>query len=261
VDESIARIEVGGSWNLDAFMAALRKYRQMYAFAYAVRVPELDPSIREGAVVDDEDEDEDEKAEFHTYPWQGGFSTINFFSAIQGQVPAQYRLRIRAIQIASPGFVELYAALPLAVKVAGWVGLSATSLLPLVKLIRSIASGIKEHQLSKINVQRQELALAKDKRKFVDDSIERLHGALGLDKSEIELLKKRARNKELAELRILMGMARRRRYFAEAQEREVLRILPPVAAPAPKPLPRGGVAPPPPPRAKVNLRRKKKPEE
>lgn len=40
-------------------------------------------------------------------PWRGGFSVVNYFSALRADVPAELRPRIKRIRYSSPGIIEV----------------------------------------------------------------------------------------------------------------------------------------------------------
>lgn len=89
------QIRMDGRWTLDDLYRFPRTYEQVY-FALDALVPSETHA----------DEERVARA-FQAFPWQGGYSAVNFYNQLKFATPSEIRPRIASIQYASPGWLEL----------------------------------------------------------------------------------------------------------------------------------------------------------
>ncbi|MCS5514618.1 hypothetical protein NWF32_00050 [Pseudomonas qingdaonensis] len=87
-------------WTLEELGEVSSKYNQLYAFAYSL-LPNLSASHRLHVIT-----------AYANLPWQGGYSTVNFFHHVFRLIPSGDQPQVTQITYASPGFIELAALIP-----------------------------------------------------------------------------------------------------------------------------------------------------
>jgi hypothetical protein len=92
----VYRVLLDSAWSLDDLYDFPHALNQAYLFAYCF---DTDLPTHDAERID---------RALKSYPWAGGFSVVNMYRVLHGQVPAEYRPRIKAIQYASPGFLDLF---------------------------------------------------------------------------------------------------------------------------------------------------------
>ena len=94
-DVGKSSLKLGGDCDLQD-LSVFRQYSHVYSVMYALQVG---PS-----------QDESRTRTFHafeTFPWKGGWSTVDFYEGLRHATPDSHRPRIVSIQFSSPGFIEL----------------------------------------------------------------------------------------------------------------------------------------------------------
>ncbi|MCC5086435.1 hypothetical protein [Xanthomonas campestris] len=138
------KLGLDGRWDLEDLSEMTREYVQLYGFAYSL-MSEL-PSARR----------EEIDYIYGKFPWQGGYSTVNFFNQIFHKIPQRLRPQLKRIQYASPGFIELTLLLAAAVTVSRIVKSVCSAVNVAHDAYRNIQKGAVEHRLSKVNVNNQD---------------------------------------------------------------------------------------------------------
>lgn len=196
---STYRISIGGDWSLKNLYELPHNFGQVYAFHCAflltgvIQVPEGSPDI------------------FASFPWLGGYSAVNFYKHLGSQVPPRFRPKIKSIQYASPGWIDLNLWVPAAVAIGKVVGIFVTSALGLNTLYSAIYKGMQERELMQLDVKRKELELSREQLEFTIDAAQRLAKGLGFDR--IDELHERTGH-PLATLKMLLSYYRRVRTLA-----------------------------------------------
>lgn len=85
------KILIDGRWSLEDLYQFPRAYEQVY-FAIEAMLP----------AADEEAEYRMQRA-FLAYPWQGGYSSVNFYNSLKHATPAFERPAIVSLKYASPG--------------------------------------------------------------------------------------------------------------------------------------------------------------
>ncbi|WCE05877.1 hypothetical protein [Pseudoxanthomonas sp. JBR18] len=199
------KLELDGRWNLEDLSEATREYVQLYGFAYSL-MTDLPLARREEI-----------EYIYGKFPWQGGYSTVNFFNQLFHKIPPRLRPQVKSIQYASPGFIELTLLLAAAATVAHIVKSVCSSINAAHDTYRNIQKGSVEHKLSKINLKSQELDLRKKQIEFCESSAKQLENLLGLSEREVALLDQRTQGHPVMKLKILLSVYRRVEPLAEQQ--------------------------------------------
>lgn len=199
------KLGLDGRWNLEDLSEATREYVQLYGFAYSL-MPDL-PSARRDEI----------DYIYAKFPWRGGYSTVNFFNQLFHKIPPLLRPQVKAIQYASPGFIELTVLLATAAIVSRIVKSVCSAINAAHETYRSIQKGAVEHELSRINVKNQELDLRKKQIEFCRNSAKELETILGLSEKEVALLNQRTQGHAVMKLKILLSVFRRVEPLAEQQ--------------------------------------------
>ena len=104
-----------GRWELEDLYLMPHAFEQCYSFIYCfdTDVTPLRPERITAAL--------------HGLPWRGGFSYLNIYSVLKGEVLWKDRPRVNEIRYASPGWVEINLALDVALQVAKAIGALAAA--------------------------------------------------------------------------------------------------------------------------------------
>ena len=143
-DQESYRLLLEGNWQLEDLYELPHAFDQCYAFIYCL---DSELGIRYRERID---------GAFAAYPWRGGYSYVNIYTVLRNQVPWQHRPRVKAIQKASPGWLDLFLNADVAIQVAKSVaalagaGVAATKAYALIK-----------KTLSQIKVDREKAKLQK----------------------------------------------------------------------------------------------------
>jgi hypothetical protein len=105
------RVMMNRRWTLEDLSAFPNTYAQAYYFTYCLDSELEEPKIRRINTA------------LESYPWKGGYSYLNIYTVLAGQVPKKHRPTIAAIQYASPGFIDILLDPVIALQVAKSVGI------------------------------------------------------------------------------------------------------------------------------------------
>jgi hypothetical protein len=108
-------ITIGGIWSLNDFYELPHVFEQAYVFNCAVFQVEMTTTFERLNEV------------FLSYPWRGGYSAVNFYNSLGKHIPAHFRAKIKSIQYASPGGIELIVVIPAVVAIAKLVDIIVKS--------------------------------------------------------------------------------------------------------------------------------------
>src|SRR5208282_2935936 len=121
---------------------------------------------------------------FSSYPWQGGYSAVNFYRLVYGQVPPDFRPDVKSVRYASPGWLDVQLLLEAAIEVGKAVGVVATAMLIVAKAYNEIYRGLQERKLLGIATDRRRLRLSRDEIAFVEKSSQKLSKLMGFKNFE-----------------------------------------------------------------------------
>ncbi len=193
-------IRLDGRWTLEDLYRFPRTYEQAY-FALDALIPSES----------DIDFERVERA-FEAFPWQGGYSAVNFYNQLKYATPVKGRPSIVAIQYASPGFINLALVLEQAQTLAAIVAAVAGSITVCNALYNKIMNDLQRRKLLRIEVERAQLSLSREElkliRKYNKEMAELLR--IGTPAALDERTKR-----PLVSLKILLSVYRRIRTLAE----------------------------------------------
>ncbi len=206
------QIELDGRWGLEELSDTTKDYIQLYGFAYSL-ISDL-PVARQ----------EEIDYIYGKFLWRGGYSTVNFFNQLFHKIPPKLRPEVQRIKYSSPGFIELTELL----MVAGTVALIVTAVCRSIKsvheLYRSIQKASVEHELSKINLAKENIDLTQKQISFCEKSSKRLVEAFGFTKEQEQLINQKVQGNPVMKLKILLSVYRRVKPLAEKQSEGKLKI-------------------------------------
>ena len=208
------RTQIGleGRWGLEELSDTTKDYIQLYGFAYSL-IPDLPIARREEI-----------DYIYGKFPWRGGYSTVNFFNQLFHKIPHPLRPEIQRIQYASPGFIELTELLVVASTVAAIVVAVCKSLKSVHELYRSIQKAAVDHELSKINLAKEDLDLKQRQINFCENSSRSLAKAFGLTAAQERLIDQKVQGSPVMKLKILLSVYRRVEPLAKKQAEGKLKI-------------------------------------
>lgn len=212
LEAKTTQLELDGRWSLEELADTTKDYVQLYGFAYSL-ISDL-PASRQ----------QDINYIYGKFPWRGGYSTVNFFNQLFHKIPPKLRPEVQSIQYASPGYIELTELLVVAGTVAAIITTVCKSLGSVHDLYRSIQKGSVEHELSKINLTKEELDLKRRQIEFCEESASKLAKALGLTKTQENLINRKVQGNPVMKLKILLSVFRRVEPLAEKQAEGKLKI-------------------------------------
>lgn len=103
------RVLLNEDWELEDLYEFPHALSQCYAFIYCLDSP-LEPRDRDRI-----------NFALREYPWKGGYSYVNIYSVFRNQIPKNDRPKIKSIQKASPGVLDLFLNVNVAYQVAAAV--------------------------------------------------------------------------------------------------------------------------------------------
>ncbi len=206
------KLRLDGRWKLEELSDATKDYTQLYGFAYSL-LEELPVARREEV-----------EYIYGKFPWRGGFSTVNFFDQLFHKIPPKLRPEVLRIQYASPGFIELSELLVVAGSVAGVVTAVCIAIDKAHDTYRRIQTGSIEHELTQINLKKQQLELTERQIAFCEKSSASLAKVLGLTDAQDKLLDQRVQNNKLMKTKILLSVFRRAEPLAKKQAEGKIKV-------------------------------------
>ena len=139
------RIHLNEDWELEDLYEFPHALSQCYAFVYC-----LDSALQP------KDRDRIGFA-MREYPWRGGYSYVNIYSVLKNQIPVRDRPKIKAIQKASPGWLDLFLNIDVACQLAAAVTIfsgAATAALASYKkgyqIVQSINAARRSGEIAKM---------------------------------------------------------------------------------------------------------------
>lgn len=206
------QLGLDGRWGLEELSDTTKDYIQLYGFAYSL-VPDLPTARREEI-----------DYIYGKFPWRGGYSTVNFFNQLFHKIPPKLRPEVQRIQYASPGFIELTELLAVAGTVAGIVATVCKSLGSVHDLYRSIQKASVDHELSKINLAKEDLDLKQRQITFCENASKSLVKAFGLTEAQEQLIDQKVQSNPVMKLKILLSVFRRVEPLAKKQAEGKLKV-------------------------------------
>ncbi len=195
-------IHIDGRWSLEDLYVFPRNYEQVY-FALEAVLPASDSATNDRIM-----------RAFSSFPWQGGYSAVNFYNQLKYATSAKRRPVVASMKYQSPGWIEVACIVPIAVSVSVIVIRVAKTLDACNHTYNQIYSDMQKRKLLKIEVERQQVALRKDELELIKAHADSMAHLLGIGSAET--IHKRTKN-PLISLKILLSMYRRVRTLAKYQ--------------------------------------------
>jgi hypothetical protein len=193
-------IHMDGRWTLEDLYKFPRTYEQAY-FA-------LDALIPSESQVDYERVDR----AFKAFPWQGGYSAVNFYNQLKYATPIRARPEVVSIHYASPGAINLSLILEQAQLLAAIVGAVAGSIAVCNTLYNKIMNDLQRRKLLRIEVEREKIALSLEELKLIRKYNKEIAAILQIGTPDA--LDERT-GRPLVSLKILLSVYRRVRTLAD----------------------------------------------
>ncbi len=205
----VYQIPIGGEWTLEDLYIFPRAYEQCY-FLYLALTPDT-PEFEDDRVL----------YAYEAFPWQGGYSAVDFYNQLKWAVPRRRRPRVTRIRYSSPGFIELG-------------GLSVAVALVLEKVVRNICNSAKmisgtytiiyrdmqKRKLLRIKTDNEIRKLTRAERHVIEAHAENLADVLDVD---LDVLTERT-GSAYKSLKILLSLFRRVRLLCGFQRNGRLRL-------------------------------------
>lgn len=166
-DQESYRLLLNGNWQLEDLYELPHAFDQCYAFIYCL---DSELSIR--------DKDRVDRA-FLAYPWRGGYSYVNIYSVLKNQIPWNHRPRVKAIQKASPGWLDLFLNADVAIQVAKSIAALAGAGVAATKAYAVIKKTLSQIKVEREKAKLQELQLTQAQHKTLMGMCETMAKFLG----------------------------------------------------------------------------------
>jgi hypothetical protein len=198
--QGIYPIQMDGRWTLEDLYKFPRTYEQAY-FA-------LDALIPSESQLDFERVDR----AFKAFPWQGGYSAVNFYNQLKYATPIRARPEVISIHYASPGSINLSLILEQAQLLAAIVAAVAGSIAVCNTLYNKIMNDLQRRKLLRIEVEREKIALSQEELKLIREYNKEMAAMLQIGTPDA--LDART-GRPLVSLKILLSVYRRVRTLAD----------------------------------------------
>ena len=200
IDSEAYRVVLDGRWRLEDLYEFPHAFYQCYAFTYCLD-SELSPRDRER--INDA---------FVGYPWRGGYSYVNIYTVLQNQVPLEDRPTIKSISYASPGWLDIFLNVDVAIQVAKSVGILAGSAVAAAKAYTTCMKYLAQVAVDRKQAQLQEMQLTKAQHKTFMSMCEDMAKFLGF--KNVKELHQHTGNPEVS-LKLLAAHYRRTNQLVE----------------------------------------------
>lgn len=196
------KIDMSGDWSLEDLYVLSHTYIHVYSFLYSFLRP----------IENFDDEDDRLVITYSAHPWRGGYSAVNFYNNLKYIVEPKHRPKVKSIQYASLGWLELTVIVGIALNIKKIVLCFTESANELNRLYNNIYKGMHDRKMMKIEAKKQTLLLTKEQTDFAIESANNLSRLLGFE--NVVQIQKLTKN-PLATLRILLSFYRKIKILAE----------------------------------------------
>jgi hypothetical protein len=203
------RIDIDNKWSLEDLYVFSRNYEQVYFLAYST-LPDLpDEAVARVSHA------------YQVFPWRGGYSAVHFYNQLRHAIPFNERPAIRAIQYASPGFIELGLLTSVAVSVSVLVRHVATTIGKVHSVYNAIISDLQTRKLLRLEVKRKELELTREEDRVIEEHANMMARLLGFE-SHTQITQRTGH--PFITLKILLSYYRRIKKLAEFESQGKARL-------------------------------------
>jgi hypothetical protein len=197
-------IRIDGKWSLEDLYVFPRAYEQVYFAVYSM-LPGHDESDLERI-----------HSAYRSFPWQGGYSAVNFYNQLKYVTPPKQRPQIVSIRYHSPGWIELALVLAVAVAVEKIIKSIGNSVGNANEVYGQIMRGMQERKLLRLEVKRKELDFKKAELEFIERASSSMARLFGF--KDIQEIHSRTGHPYLT-LKILLSLYRRVRTLIEYEQK------------------------------------------
>lgn len=196
------KIHIDGKWNLEDLYVFPHTYEQVYFLIYSL-LPHEDDEIQEKI-----------KYAYSAFPWQGGYSAVNFYNKLKYTTPKRERPQVLSMQYASPGWIELSLIIGVAFAVERIVKAISSSIREANSVYHEIHVGMSKRKLLRIEAKKKEIELEEQHAEYIQKSANKMVQLLGL--KDVQQMHQKS-GSPLKTLKILLSLYRRVRTLAEFQ--------------------------------------------
>jgi hypothetical protein len=202
-------IPIGGEWTLENLYVFPRSYEQCYFMYLGLR-----PNTRWS-------EDDRVLHAYEAFPWQGGYSAVDFYNQLKWAVPRRKRPRVTRIEYSSPGLIELGGlVVGVAVLIEQVVRRLCDTTKSISKTYSDVYRDMQKRKLLRIKTENEIRKLSTADRRVIDAHAETMAHALDVD---VAVLNERT-GSPYKSLKILLSLFRRVRVLSEFQDKDKLRL-------------------------------------
>jgi hypothetical protein len=167
-------IQIEGQWSLEDLYVLPRAFEQVYFLVYSLIVEH--DELRLDRI----------QHTYEAFPWQGGYSAVNFYNQLKYITPKRERPQIASIQYASPGWIELALLVSVAIAVERIVKSMANTIDHSHNVYNKIVRGLSERKLLRLDVKRKELQFEREELEHIEVCLSQMSKLLGFkDMKEI----------------------------------------------------------------------------
>jgi hypothetical protein len=193
-DRDYYRILLASDWRLTDLYEFPHAYSQNYAFTYCLD-SNLDPRDRQRI-----------DYALENYPWRGGYSYVNIYTVLQNQIPRRDRPRIKSISKSSPGWLDLFLNVDVAIQVAKSVAVLAGSAATATYAYKNIQKYLGDININRRKHQLQEMQITQAEAKVYNPMCLEMAKYLGF--KNLKELQERTGSPEVT-LKLLLAHYRR----------------------------------------------------
>jgi len=220
MEKGTYKITLDGQWDLEDLASFPHTYSQVYSLLYSLQAP---VSSADSFAVKYREEEHVERLKYTytAFPWKGGWSAVDFYESLYRLVPRDDRPYIKSIRYSSPGLLELTLVLLIAQNAKLIISNITQSIRTMNRTYQEIYKGLQDRKLLRIKVKREQLKLASEELRFIEESTERLVHLM-----EFQHLQKlrELSGSPLVTLKILLSLYRRIRDLARYEIKKKLKF-------------------------------------
>lgn len=194
------RVLIDGRWSLYDLYALPHALSQTYFFIYCFdsQLPTEDRARIDKALT--------------RYPWRGGFSYLNIYSVFESQIPEQDRPRVKSLSYGSPGWMDIFLNVDVAMQVAKSVGILLAAGMTAAEVYKKIFKTYSAIRAEKEKAKLSQMKFSQAQLKILLAMCEDLAKFLGFE--SVSELNKRTGNEEVT-LKLLLAHYRRMNTLVE----------------------------------------------
>lgn len=205
----VYEVPIDGDWTLEDLYVFPRAYEQCY-FMYLALSPKS-PEVEDERIIH----------AYEAFPWQGGYSAVDFYNQLKWAVPKRRRPRIVRIRYASPGLIEIGGlVVSVAVIIEKVVHTLCNTAKDVSRTYSAIHRDMQKRRLLRIKAEGEMRNLTSEEQRAIDRHAAEMASILKVD---LGLLNERT-GSSYRSLKILLSLFRRLRSIAQFQKNGKVRL-------------------------------------